>query len=141
MEYRADEGKFYISVRLFADDFTNILERINKQKINLKIKNRQTDKIVDAYIKKHFRFKFEGAFRPQLMHFEYYLYLDEEGQEAVQIFYSYKMNKLPSEVHIMNTLLTDLYHDQKNLLIFSCKNTEKALKFDRSNPDVSFEIN
>lgn len=139
MEYKAAEGKFYISVRLFADDFTNILEMQNNKKINLKIKNKETDKLVDEYIKKHFRLKFEGAFKPQRMRFEYYIFFNEE-EPAVQVFYSYKTTRAPQQISIMNTLMTDLYRDQKNLLIFSCKNTEKALKFDRSKPDVSFEI-
>lgn len=140
MEYRPAPKQFHISLRIFANDFTNILEISNKQKINLKIKSSETDEIIDDYIKKNFRIKFDNAaFNPNLLKFEHYVYLDEQ-EEVVQIFYSYKIKKLPKKIHIMNTLLLDLYRDQKNLLIFSCQNTEKALKFDRNEPDAGFDI-
>jgi hypothetical protein len=140
MEYRPAEKQFHISLRIFADDFTKILEITNRQKINLKEKSDQTDKIIDDYIKKNFRIKFDkSAFNPDRLKFEHYIYLDEE-EETVQVFYSCKKETPPETVHVMNTLLFDLYRDQKNLLIFSCQNTEKALKFDRSEPDAGFDI-
>lgn len=140
MEYKAEKNMFHISFRIFADDFTNILEINNNKKVNLKSKSRPADDLIDQYIKKHFRLKFDNEpFNPDLLKLEYYIYLDEKD-EAVQVFYSYKKNKAPSKVHIFNSLLFDLYRDQKNLLIFSCQNTEKALKFDYSKPDTGFEI-
>ncbi len=140
MEYRADEGRFYISIRLFADDFTKILEFINNEKLNLQTKSKKNSKLIDAYIKKNFRFKFKGSYKPKLMHFEYYTYNAKNEVNTVQVFYSYKLRKAPTEIHIMNTIMTDLFADQKNLLIFSCKNTEKPLTFDLNNSDTSFKI-
>ncbi len=141
MEYSEEDGKFNISIRLFADDFANILERINKQKINLTAQSKYNDNIINQYIKQHFKVKINNTYKPKLMSFESYKYIDNGNEKVIQIYYSLKSRKTPTQIHITNSIMTDLFRDQKNLLIFSCKNTEKALSFESSNLEENFTIN
>ena len=134
IEYDNNKKRFDISVKLFADDFAKVLEK----NVNFNNKSKTTEKIIDDYLKRNLILKFDNELKTSLLKFNYYTYTEKEN--SIKLFYTYKLREIPLRVTIMNTLLNDLYRDQKNLLIFSCKNTEKAIKFDRKLNDISFLI-
>ena len=59
--------------------------------------------------------------------------LKEQKIEDITIWltYSIKFKDKINKIEITNTLMTDLYKDQKNMLIFTYNNKQSALDFSR----------
>lgn len=140
IEYIQKSRNFKASIRLFIDDFEQAI--YNKYKVNLLLgKENQLNK-ADFYINKYCKNNLQIIFNGnnnvsnKMTITSTKLNLKEN---TITIYYKIK-EKEPQKVSIKNTLLNDLYKDQKNLLIFTCKNTQEAIKFDFSKTYKEFTI-
>ena len=138
LEYSESKKEFDLSIRVFSDDFEAVIN--NDQKINIKInentitKNR---KFIDRYIQTNFKVYFNNKnLTDNLISYKILINNDENTTE---IFYSFK-NKIPKNVKVINTLFKGFFRDQKNLFIFTCNNTQEAVKFDRSKIQSEFTV-
>lgn len=132
IEYNQTEKKLDISTRIFADDFELILEHYNNEKINFgkKNENPNADKFAIDYFLNNIHLKINNK---DIKDSKYSLTgrkLEGKGSEmVVWLYFELNFKNKIENIEITNSLLTDLYRDQKNLLIFTYNNEQSALEF------------
>lgn len=144
VDYNETENVFDLSIKLFADDFEKIISIKNNVVLNLGKKNEniQCNSLIDNYIKHHFILKINNK---NLIKGIDLLKKDVKiDDNSVWLYYKlkYKKNKLVEgkKVEVVNILLNDLYKDQKNLFIFTYKNTKEGFNFGKNKINFEFLI-
>ncbi len=139
MEYNDKTEAFDISIKLFTDDFEKIVDKNYNVVLNLGKENQLKDcnRFIDKYIKKNFLVIFDK--KAVTKKSELQKITVNENDKATWIYYSLKSKK-PRKVLIRNTLMNDLYTDQKNLFIFTVKDFQEAKKFEKSDTDLQFVV-
>jgi len=139
IEYVDAEKEFNISFKIFADDFEKIVKQKYNIDLNLGKNNESKDCVsyINLYVFEHF-----SLFVNDIEKSGKKLIFDkfEIKDLAVWIFYKFKIKNEIKNVKIINSLMTDMYFDQKNLLIFSYKTEEKAFTFDNKTIEEKFEL-
>ncbi len=137
IDYNSKKKSFDISIKLFADDFKKILDlKFDK---NVNFENKKSNKYIDIYIKKNLKLIFnDNDINQKKNKFKGKKY--KKNENVIWLYYSYKYTKNYKKIKIINTLMNDLYRDQKNLFIFTYKNIQKAIKFDKSKTEEKFII-
>jgi len=128
VEYIQDNKEFQILFKIFADDFDRIIQ--NKYNVFLNLENSEKlegyDKTITKYILEHFKIiinnKDYTKSRLKFLHLEL-------REKAVWLYYIYKFKGKSNKFELKNSLMTDLYHDQTNLLIFNYYGFQKAIRF------------
>ncbi len=129
ISYSTDKKAFEISVRLYKNDFQKVI--FEKYNYRLQIDNSPlSDSAVfymTDYIKRNLVFiiKKKGY---NNFHFENC----KTNFEAVWLTLTMPFKKNMSELIIHNSLLDDLFNDQKNLVIFSYQNEEQGFTFSKN---------
>jgi len=128
VEYNIKTKKIDISFRIFVDDFEKILNTKNNTILNIGKKNEQkkTNKYINEYIYEHFSLKINNS---EIKSRKILLKKREIKDLTIWLNYSIDYSHEITKVEIFNSLLTDLYKDQKNLLIFTYKNKQTPLQF------------
>ena len=139
MEYNNKTQEFDISFKLFFDDFEKIINHNYNVVLNLGKENQLPDcnKYIDRYIKKNFIILFDKKNAGKKMQQERFEIKQDE--KSIWIYYHLKFKK-PRKVIIRNTLMNDLYSDQKNLFIFTIDKFQEAKKFKKSDTDLQFVV-
>lgn len=140
IEHIPSKKKIQISVRLFLDDF----ELINKNKfgvnLNLGKKNEieNSKEFINEYFFQHFSIKING----KTIHKKKIKLKKKEIDDIVLwLYYEINFKQKISEVEIKNSLMTDLFRDQKNMLIFTTPIQQKAITFNSKKTSENFKIN
>jgi len=139
MEYNGQNQEFDISIKLFADDFEKIINKNYHVILNLGKENRLKDcnNFIDRYVKRNFVVVFDKKAVSKKMTQEKVIVKSEE--RSVWLYYKLQSKKA-HKVLVRNTLMNDLYNDQKNLFIFTYKKFQKAKKFEKNDTDLQFVI-
>lgn len=138
IEYIESENAYQISMKLFKDDFETIIDY--KYQIDTDINNcmlNDSDTIyIIKYIEEHFSMKFDGKNSLKKK-----IFLPITCNEEA-IWLSFKIqNIVPMHnVEIGNTLMNDLYNDQKNLVIFKHNDIEKGFQFNKKTAFIEFAL-
>lgn len=123
------------SLRLFADDFTDVLKDANPGKdINLKQANPDVNNMVLTYICKHLKVMENN--KPVSLHW----IACEPGDEAVWVKLVVRSALTSKNVSIENTILSHWFGDQKNLMIIKSGNREQGLTFDSSDTRKTIKL-
>ncbi len=128
VEYIEDKKQFQILFKVFADDFDLILKK--KYNIYLNFENGKKpngyEKVVTKYILEHFKIVVDNkdltASKLRFLNLEF-------KEKAVWLHYIYKFKGQGNRFELWNSLMTDLYLDQTNLLIFNYNSFQKAIRF------------
>ena len=139
IEYFSNKNKFEISFRLFADDFQEIILQNYGVKINLNniIKNTKNYELINKYITKNFILKINNK---KIENKKFIFKKSELEDITIWLYYEIKYNGKAKKINITNTLMFDLFRDQNNLLIFTHKKDQKALRFTNKNKNQEFNI-
>ena len=139
VEYDAQTKEFHILFKIFVDDFDKILQQ--KYGVSLELehgkKKEGYQKYVTQYLLDHFKIIVDNKdFTKTRLKFSH----SEIREKAIWLYYNYRYNGKSANFEIWNSLMTDLYRDQTNLLIFTFGDNQKALRFTNSNTkeQVSF---
>lgn len=132
------EKELEIMLRIFADDLEFAIRNAkNDSELNLlKPSNTTTDKLAWEYLQSRFRLKADGMIQS-------IKYLGHETDEDVLILY---IQVLPVEkfetLDITNSIITELYDDQANLVNVTIDDKTKSLRLIRDNPSgkLSFDL-
>ena len=138
LEYSESSQNFDLLIRVFTDDFEAVINK--DQKINIRLKKNTISsnrKFIDRYIHSNFILFFNNKNVTNKL-ISYKIELNED-ENTTEIFYKIKY-KIPKKVKVVNTLFKGFFRDQKNLFIFTCKNTQEAVKFDRSKIQSEFIV-
>ncbi len=139
MEYNIQKEVFDISFKLFFDDFEKIINKNYNIVLNLGKDNqlRDCNRYIDKYIKKNFIVVFDKKNAGKKMMQEKFNIKSDE--KSIWIYYTLK-SKIPHKVLVRNTLMNDLYNDQKNLFIFTVESFQEAKKFGKNDTDLQFVV-
>lgn len=138
VEYSSNQGIWEVSVKLFKDDFGDEMKRLYGIDTDLDNAGSDVDSVAFRdYIRKNLEIIINGR-EIKVSDWEY------EGKkvnfEAVWLNFSFEFNESPESVTISNTLMFSLFNDQKNLLIFTYKDEQKAFQFRHNKPKLRFDI-
>jgi len=139
IEYNTNDKKFDITIRLFVDDFEKILDTKYNTKLNLFKQNeaKNADFYIQNYITQNLKLKINGNFINEKK-----FILEKRSQEDITIWltFSVKYKQRIHSIEITNKLMTDLYRDQKNMLIFTYQSKQSALEFNYKNTKKTINI-
>lgn len=139
IEYDSKNKEFDISIRLFVDDFETILNKNYNAVLNIgkKNENPKTKTYINDYIKKNLQINIndENITKDKLN-------LKKREIKDLTIWLTYKIpyKKDFNNCTITNTLMYDLYPDQKNMLIFTINNKQLAFEFYKKNPIQNIKL-
>ncbi len=139
MEFNEQNQAFDISIKLFADDFEKIVNKNYNVVLNLGKENQLKDcnNYIDRYVKKNFVVVFDKKAVSKKMTQKKVIVKSKE--KSVWLYYELQSKK-PHKVLVRNTLMNDLYNDQKNLFIFTYNKFQEAKKFEKNDTDLQFVI-
>lgn len=100
------------TLRLFTDDLENALEKECDCRLYLgsEREHPQADTYLKNYILKHFRLK-----SPQMGN-ETIILGKEVEMELTYVYVEYEMNATPKKIEVTNSLLFELFADQRNIV-------------------------
>ncbi|HSH52962.1 MAG TPA: DUF6702 family protein [Bacteroidales bacterium] len=132
VEYLQDKNEISVSFQLFTEDFELLFFHLYEKEFKLsKLESVQRFQgKIDQYFNHHFKLK----------HDDLDLKLENKEIKTTEEFtwFYYRIplkEQLPQEVTIQNTILFDLFFDQKNLLIIKNGSTEHGYQFDIRNKE------
>ena len=132
-----ESGKIEIVFKLFSDDF----ERIILQKYNVdldltsKVDPGEKADAIQKYIDESFELRINGT---KIDEWEYVG--NQINEEAIWLYYKNLWPGKIEKVSITNEAMMDLYEDQTNLVIVTCRDKQNGYHLDNKNRDISFII-
>lgn len=126
-EYNDSLKSFNVSYKFFSDDFEEIINQLYQLKLNLGKKNQmeEFDEYIEKYINSHVLLRIGNKENRQFNMTSF-----ELGAESIWIYGTYQANLSEAGLtSIENTLMFDLFLDQKNLLILKMDNLEEGFQF------------
>ncbi len=127
IEYESNKESIIISMKFFRDDFKAVIEQNYSIEINSQdcIMNKNDSISIKNYIIGHFSMKFDEDIIPD----DFKIEEIKCNKESIWIISVIDNIKEFNKLEIKNTLLLDLYTDQKNLLIIKKNKIEKGYEF------------
>jgi hypothetical protein len=132
------EKELEIMLRVFTDDLELAIRNAqhDAELDLLNPSNTTTDKLAWEYLQPRFKLVTDGKVQPVK-------YLGHEADENVLVFYiQVQPVKNFTTIGITNSILTELYEDQANLVNITVGDDTKSLRLMRHNPsgELSFEL-
>ncbi len=139
IEYNQQKKKFEVSVRVFIDDFEKIINYKNNITLNLYKSNELSDanRYINQYVYDHLQLKVNGEIIPQK---KYVLTKRKKEDVTLWLYYDIKYTRSPKTIEISDNLMTDLYNDQKNLLILTVNGNQYPFEFNKKNYKQSITL-
>ncbi len=140
VEYSEQQQAFNIVFKIFSDDFQTALEQHSQQNVDI-IEIPDTlvySRIISNYLSENFSITINNK---ALNFNEFQFQKIKSDFEATWIFYTAKFIDNVKSVSIKNSILHQIYPDQKNILFFTYHKTrtQHILKYHEN--IVHFEIN
>ncbi len=137
LEYFESQGYFEAKIRFFVDDFQKILAIKYGVKPDFSVQSKQNKELIHRYLSENFLLWVNGNQVPTTKYrVKSYNLQDITLWVTVRIPYHGKIKQLK----IQNKLMTDLYSDQSNMLIFAMKNIQKAFTFTKKHNTESISF-
>ena len=121
-----ENGKLNISMKTFRDDWEVAYFHYHSKPIDFSDPAKREIPWLEDYLNLRFSLSTsenESGFKLELLHIE----LEED---AMTIEMQTELAFKPNSLYIYNALLTDIYPDQTNLVIFGFEERETGIKFD-----------
>ncbi len=135
VEYIEEKNEISVSFQIFTKDFELLFYHLFE--INLDLSNQESynkyQNKTDQYFNHHFKF---GADTLKLENNGY-----KRTDEFTWFYYRIPLkSSLPDKLIVQNTVLFDLFFDQKNLLIFKNTGFEQGYQFDIRNKKILISL-
>ncbi len=139
IEYNPQKKKFEVSVRVFINDFEKIIDYKNNVSLNLYKSNELSDanRYINQYVYNHLQLKVNGNIISQK---KYILTKRKKEDVTLWLYYDIKYSRTPKTIEVSDKLMTDLYRDQKNLLIFTAAGKQYPFEFNKKNYKQSITL-
>ena len=127
INYSIESQTFEITMRLFPDDLDMAIKHITGKNPHLatKLEHNMADKWVSEYINEHFIISLGDKKLPIN-----YLGKEAEG-DALWVYMESNTISVQNDISLKNTILTDVFSDQKNIVQFYIQGGNKGLLFDK----------
>jgi hypothetical protein len=130
-------GKVELSVKIFADDFQDLI--LHKYGVQLNIIEQEDpgDKIaaVNEYMQEALQLVFNGNETADLQFVDAKL-----NEEAIWLFYRYEHHSKIRKVDIVNRIMLEKFNNQTNLMIVTFNEKQNGYRLDNKTTDLSFNI-
>jgi len=121
-----ENGMLKISMKTFRDDWETGYFHYHSQVIDLTTPEGQQQPWIKEYLHSRFQIAPEEGAEPLPLVLDSLVIRDD----AMLLEMSCTLNSQPNSLYIYNALLTDIYPDQTNLVIFGYKKKETGIRFD-----------
>jgi len=130
-------GKLELSVKIFADDFQDLILQKYGVQLNITGQEDPGDKIsaVNEYIQEALQFVFNGNEAAKLQFVEAKL-----NEQAIWLFYRYEHPGKIRKVDIVNRVMLEKFDDQTNLMIVTFNEKQNGYRLDNKTTELSFNI-
>ena len=135
VNYVAKKKEVQVTARIFIDDFEKALERKYKKKMYLATPKEisEANEFIKSYLEEKLQIKVNKSTKSLK-------FLGKETEDNVFIFYlKASVPEKISSVEIYNTILTELYPDQQNIVHTNINGTKKSLLLTDSEPEGEVE--
>ena len=130
-------GKVELSVKIFADDFQDLI--LHKYGVQLNIIEQEDpgDKIaaVNEYMQEALQLVFNGNEIADLQFVDAKL-----NEEAIWLFYRYEHHGKIRKVDIVNRVMLEKFNNQTNLMIVTFNEKQNGYRLDNKTTDLSLNI-
>ena len=136
MEYFTDKQQIEYSVKVFKDDFQLLFAHLNRKSIDFNSAEDidQNIELIKAYFDKNLKLEINNSIlKSELLSYNLI-------EDAVWFKFHAPIKSKILSIKLLNTVLLDLYFDQKNLLIFKAGNFEEGYRFDIKNKEYLIEF-
>ncbi len=135
IEFDQDTKSLEIAQKIFIDDFEEVLRGLGHQNVDLVAKSRKVvnDQLVKDYLLKNFEVIANGKSTG-------YTFLGSQIEEdAIWCYMEIPKTKKLKSISIRNTILTDRFEDQMNLVHVKREGKIKSMRLTRNNPQENFD--
>ncbi len=128
-----------MTMHIFIDDLEKALEANNKEKffIGTEKENKEANAVIQNYLQKHFSLELDNKKIN-------YTWVGKETAgdlKAIYIYLSVEKIKKFKQIHFNNTLLTEVFYDQKNIVQINLPNKPQGyFVFDKGKTTSSFSF-
>ena len=126
-----------ITMKTFRDDWETAYFHYHSKVIDLTDPAEENRTWMKAYLNRRFRISLNEASDALPLVVDT-VTIDED---AMTVEMNCALTMEPNSLYIYNALLTDIYPDQTNLLIFGYRNKETGIKFDVKKHDAEVMLN
>ena len=140
LEFKTQNNRWVLTIKVFSDDFAaNLKMSVGSETIfDKNSKNSETEQVLNKWLESRFRIWFDS--RPvELAVWKFGGIKVKE--DATWLTYTFTAPLPVSEIKIRNTLLLDLYPDQKNLFILTMGQIESAHEFKNKDQETIIKLN
>ncbi len=134
IELNREAKSLEISIRLFAHDLEEAVFRNSKEKLLLgsNKENPKAKELILAYLKSNFEIiQSEKAIAYKLLGFEL-------ENDIIWLYVEASYKQIIKDIEISNSLITDLFEDQKNIINFKDKGKTQSQICTKTKPKYSF---
>jgi hypothetical protein len=130
-------GKVELSVKVFSDDFQDLILHKYGVQLNIVEQEEPGDRItaVNQYMQEALQLVFNGKEEADLKFVESRL-----NEEAIWLFYQYEHPGRIRKVDIVNRVMLEKFTDQTNLMIVTYNNKQNGYRLDNKTTELSFNI-
>ncbi|MDA3952825.1 MAG: hypothetical protein PF485_04205 [Bacteroidales bacterium] len=137
VDYIKDQKRAEIVIKVFKEDFQLLFAHLYQ--VNLDVDNIENDlssqEQINTYFSNNFKLKFDNK-ENQILKYKGL----KKNDESIWFMYEIEVSTEPNSIEFTNTILLDLYFDQKNMLIFSYNDIEKGFLFNLKRINKIFEF-
>ncbi|MCG8410422.1 MAG: hypothetical protein MI739_03960 [Bacteroidales bacterium] len=137
MEYFPNTKELEFSTKIFKDDLQLLF--IHLDRLDIDFNNNDSILRYQNRIKSYFEKKINISINNIDQKYSYKKF--KTNKEAIWLTFSIKIRDTVRSIKIKNTLLLDLYLDQKNLFILKLNDSQKAYQFNIKNTTHTFNAN
>lgn len=127
IEYVVEQEQVQIVMHLFIDDLELALQQAGAPKLFLGTPNElpQTRQHLSSYLEKKFRLSWNGHYLPTPM----LGYEMSDDMQAIWVYLQANTTRDLQSIEVQNTVLTEIYSDQKNIVKFKAEQGKKRATF------------
>jgi len=137
IDYNKDKQNIEIAIKLFDDDIEAAIYKDYNIILHLNSENEyfNTDSLINNYINNNFILSFNKSLKQKMKFVK-----REKKLDAYWFYFVVEVKDNTESITIKNTLLTNVYNDQKNLITYKSDNNEKGYIFDKNKTVYKIEL-
>jgi len=134
IEFDAEAKSIEISQKIFIDDFEEVLRAIGNENVDLVNGDKDSNnEMIKKYLLQNFEVKANGK------NTEYNFLGTQIEADAIWCFMEIPKTRKLKTISVSNTLLTNRFEDQMNLVHIKRSGKIKSMRLTRLNPSESFD--
>ncbi len=134
IRHQPAESRLQVEMHVFLDDLESALEQAGAPNPHLatELEIKDADIYLQRYLRKHFSLRSNGTALP----YQFVGYELSDDMAGLWVYLEAPMMASSGKLSVRNTLLTDIYDDQKNIVNFIGRNSKREmLLFSRDRRD------